>query len=69
MSSTAAKQAIGSLRILIAAKIVVTIVSVTAVLFMVGDPDLYPVWTLVMIGGIGVFTLFSLYGDVTALMG
>lgn len=69
MSSTAAKQAIGSLRILITAKAVVTVVALTMVLFMIGNPDLYPIWTVIMIAAIGLFTVLSLYRDLTALFG
>lgn len=69
MTTSAKKRALGNFRSMIAAKLAVSLIVIGMVYYMIGRPEMYPVWTLLMIGGIGLFTLLSLYGDITEIVG
>lgn len=43
----------------------VVVLAVAMVLFMLGRPDLYPLWTVGLIGLVGAWTLVSLVRSVT----
>lgn len=51
------------MRTLLAAKAVIVVIVVMMVVYMIPRSKMYPLWTVVMIGGVGVVTVFSLYRD------
>lgn len=49
-----------------AVRIGVILLSLAMVLFMLGRPELYPLWTVVLIGLLGAVAALSLFRYVTA---
>lgn len=63
MSQSTSAKALGNNRTLTAAKIVVAIIAVLMVIYMIPRSTMYPVWTIIMVGAVGLYTAFSLYKD------
>jgi hypothetical protein len=63
MTNSTNTKALDNTLTLLAAKAIIGIIAVMMVVYMIPRSKMYASWTVVMIGAVGIFTVFSLYRD------